>query len=374
MRNWLTHHKLSEALATQAHEQLRIGHRAKAEELFRQAAQKEQEAMVLLGPDKPRTLGIMAVSSVSLMYKGREIERALHLAYRCLADPVITGSSREQLEDLVQTLYTEREKERLSGQFLPGAVTVAVRGGDVLRGAAPLELIVEKVKTLQAIFFRLVEWQSGKPLRRRGGPTKDITRAYEPWLVQEAPGSFQFSVAMKVNGQLDMFSAENMEATDVAQKFLAVVTTMATDPTGEASKQLVPDSDYRNAFRKLIRNLTPPASSNESITISSKEQPEGLVVLNRETRPTLDLTIKADSPQADASAGESVQEFVGVLRALDLDDDWLKVDVDGKEVKVIGLAQALDDVIGPMVNKSVSVKTIKPKRGSLKFVDISLVE
>lgn len=374
MSDWLTLHKLSEALATQAHEQLRLGHRTKAQELFRQAAHEEQEAMALLGPGKPRTLGITAVSSVSLLYKGREIERALRLAYRCLAEPVISGLPREQLDDLVQTLYAEREKERLSGQFLPGAVTVAVRGGDVLRGAAPLELIVEKVKTLQAIFFRLVEWQSGKPLRRRGGPTKDITRAYEPWLVQEAPGSFQFSVAMKVNGQLDMFSPENIEATDVAQKFLAVVTTMATDTTGEASKELVPDSDYRNAFRKLIRNLTPPANRPESITISSKEQPEAVVVLNHETRPTLDLTIKADSQQPDTEAGESVQEFVGVLRALDLDDDWLKVDVEGKEVKVVGLAQALDDVIGPMVNKSVSLKTIKSNRGSLRFIDISLVE
>ena len=35
-----------------------------------------------------------------------------------------------------------------------------------------------------------------------------------------------------------------------------------------------------------------------------------------------------------------------------------------------GLSQAVDDVIGPMVNKFVLVKAVKTGRGELKFVDI----
>jgi hypothetical protein len=34
------------------------------------------------------------------------------------------------------------------------------------------------------------------------------------------------------------------------------------------------------------------------------------------------------------------------------------------------LHQAVDDVIGPMVNKLVVVKAVKTKRGELTFVDI----
>jgi|GEM_PF-6430166 len=45
-----------------------------------------------------------------------------------------------------------------------------------------------------------------------------------------------------------------------------------------------------------------------------------------------------------------MQEFTGVLRAMDPDSDWLKVDVDRGQVTVKGLSQAVDDVIGPMVN------------------------
>lgn len=370
--DWLALHKNSEALAAQAHAALRDEQSGQAEELFRRAAAAEEDALNKLDASKPRTYGIAAVSAVSLWYKGKDVQRASMLAYRCLANPDLPLPAREQLDDLVQTLYTERDRKRLTGEFLPGSVTVAVKGGNVLRGAAPLDLIVDKVKTLQAIFFRVVELSSGKPLRRRGPPTKDITGLFEPWLVQEAPSSFQFSVAVKVNGQLDLFDAEKLEAADIARKFLDVVTTMASDSTGEASKELVPDEGYRNTFRKLIRNLTPMASSTESVAISSKDREGVFVVLDEGTRPRLDQAIKAESPNADEAAGEQMHEFTGILRALDLDSDWLKFDVDSGQVTVKGLSQAVDDVIGPMVNKTVVVKAVKTRRGELKFVDIVL--
>jgi hypothetical protein len=370
--DWLVLHKASEALAVKAHASLRNGSSEEAEDLFRQAANAEENALAQLDASKPRTFGIAAVSAVSLWYKGKNLQRASMLAYRCLANPDLASSAREQLDDLVQTFYADRDRERLTGEFLPGSVTVAVKGGDVLRGAAPLDLIVEKVKTLQAIFFRVVEWSNGKPLRRHGPPTKDITGSFEPWLVQEPAGSFRFSVAVKVNGQLDLFNVEQLQAADIAKKFLDVVTTMAADATGEASKSLVADDGYRGTFRKLIRNLTPPANSTESISISSKERLDVVVVLDESTRPTLDLAIRSEAPTADVSAGEQMHEFTGVLRALDLDGDWLKVDTDNGQVTVKRLSQAVDDVIGPMVNRSVLVKAVKNGRGELKFVDIVL--
>jgi hypothetical protein len=372
--DWYTFHKSSEQEAESAHTALREGRRSEAEDLFRKAAAAEEDALSKLDPTKLRTFGITAVSAVSLWYKGKDFHRALLLAYRCLADSALTELAREQLDELVQAIYTERDRGRLTGHFLPGSVTVAVKGGTVLRGAAPLDLIVDKVKALQSIFFRVVEWSNGKPLRRRGGPTKDITRSFEPWLVQEAPGSFQFSVAVKVSGQLDMFTPQQLDAADIAKKFLDVVTTVAADTTGEASKVLVPDADYRGTFRRLVRNLAPSADSAESITISTKNGEDAALVLDKSTRPKLESAIGAEAPKADETAGERTEEFRGVLRALDLDNDWLTVDVDEKQVTVRGVSQAVDDVIGPMVNRSVQVRVVKTKRGDLRFVDISLAE
>lgn len=371
--DWLAHHRKSEELAARAHEHGRYGRTLEAESDFKQAAAAEEAALLLLDESKPRTLGITAVSAVSLWFKGRDFERASRLAHQCLAMSAISGSARAQLDDLLLTLYNERDKQRMSGQFLPGSVTIAVRGGEVLRGAAPLDLIVDKVKTLQAIYYRVVEWKSSKPLRKRGGPTKDVTDSFEPWLVQEAPGSFQFSVAVKVNGQMDMFTQERLEASDIARQFLDVVTTVVSDSTGEATKELIPDAEYRTTFRKLVRNLTPTGGSFEALVISSKERGDVAVSIDESTRPRLAGVLKAEQPKPDEASGEVRAELVGVLRALDLDKDWLKVETeDGAQVEVNKLSQAVDDVIGPMVNKRVVVRAIKSKKGALSFTDIEL--
>jgi hypothetical protein len=41
--------------------------------------------------------------------------------------------------------------------LLPGQVFFSVKGGDVVTGGAPLDLIVEKVQTIQPIFYRTIE-------------------------------------------------------------------------------------------------------------------------------------------------------------------------------------------------------------------------
>lgn len=373
MADWLTHHRESEALAAKAHEHVRFGEHSAAEAVFRQAAETEVAALAMLDRSKPRTLGIAAVSAVALYYKARCFDRSMALAYQYLAVPEIVGSARAQLDDLLLTLYAERDKARMQGQFLPGSVTVSVKGGEVLRGAAPLDLVVEKVKTLQSMFYRVVEWQWKKPMRRHGGPTKDITGTFQPWLVQEPAGSFQFSVAIKVSGQEDWVTPAQMEAADIAKKFLDVVITLSTDMDGDASRALIPEDDYRGTFRKLLRNLTPVGDEFESLVIKSKDREDVDVALDQSTRPRLDQVIRSELPVADAAAGEAPTEFLGVLRALDLDKDWLKVEVaKGQQVEVKGVAQTVDDVIGPMVNKKVLLTAIRNKFGALRYVDIQL--
>ncbi|MEW6467020.1 MAG: hypothetical protein AB1434_14140 [Pseudomonadota bacterium] len=373
--DWLAHHRQSEAHASQAHAYLREGRIQDSEAAFRLAAEAEEAALALLDESKPRTMGITAVSAVSLWFKGRDFARASRLAHRYLSMPGLYDSARAQLDDLLLTLYNERDKQRMSGEFLPGSVTVAVRGGGVLRGAAPLDLVVEKVKTLQAMFYRVVEMAANKPLRKRGGPSRDVLDSFEPWLVQEAPGSFQFSVAVKVTGQLDLFDRERPDAVDIARNFLEIVTTVANDGTGDATKELIPDPEYRATFRRLVRNLTPASGGFETLTITSKGRDDVAVSIDKSTKPRLTAMLKAEQPTPDEGSGETPTELVGVLRALDLDKDWLKIETpDGTQVEVNKLSQTVDDVIGPMVNKRVMVRAIRTMRSDLRFTDIELAE
>ena len=368
---WLTFHRQSETLAQKAHESLREGDQDGARRLFSQAAEFERQALASLGPDKGKTRSITAVSAAALLYKSGQFEEACQLAYGQLSDIALAEFARFQLEELVQTVYNEREKKKYDLSFLPGMVNVSVRGGEVLRGAAPLDLIVDRVKTIQAMFYRVIEWTTSRP-HRKGPPTKDVSQLFQPWLLQDAPGSFQFSVAIKASTQLELFEKQNPGASDVAREFLSIVQTISTDETGDATKALVPDADYRTTFRKLVRNLTPTGKEFDSLDLKSQGV-EDAPRINAIARTKIAKVIRAELPKP--VTGEQAVELSGSLRAVDLNDDWLKIHVPEQgEEKVVGVSQQVDDVIGPMVNRQVLVRAVRTRTGSLRFVDIELAD
>jgi hypothetical protein len=63
------------------------------------------------------------------------------------------------------------------------------------------------------------------------------------------------------------------------------------------------------------------------------------------------------------------------LRALDLDKDWLEIVLDdANHQRVSGVGEAVDDLIGPMVNHNVAVRARVGKGGVFRFVDIEMEE
>jgi hypothetical protein len=98
------------------------------------------------------------------------------------------------------------------------------------------------------------------------------------------------------------------------------------------------------------------------------------VTLSPESRKLISETLRGPK---DQRLGDKIEEEViltGVLRALDLDKDWLELSIDGVHQKVTGVGETVDDVIGPMVNHDVIVRTRRSKGKLLKFIDIEVDE
>jgi len=60
------------------------------------------------------------------------------------------------------------------------------------------------------------------------------------------------------------------------------------------------------------------------------------------------------------------------LRAVDLEKDFLDVIGNGQPLHIVGLGDAMDDVIGPMVNKTVKVHVVRQAKGTIRFRDVEL--
>lgn len=366
---WAEFHQRSEELASQAVLARQAGMFDEAVVLYAQAAASEEQALQQVDAGKARTRGITAVSAVSLWFKAHEYRRAEQLAFSVMSSGDLPEFAYSDLRTLVQAVWTEGSKRQANVSFLPGQVVVSVKGGQVITGGAPLDLIVEKVQTIQALFYRTIEFVRGMPHRVHGGPVREIQESCRPWLFQAAPGSYQFSVAIQEPAQPDFFK-ESIKPDQVAWHFLEILKSTVDDDR-QSLETIVPDKQYRSTFLKLSRNLAPTGRTFGQLEVRSAGEMSG-VLLVPENRSTISRNLREEAGQPESERGQE-ETIKGVLRAVHLDKDWLDVVADGKPVHISGLKEAVDDVIGPMVNRPVLVRVVKVK-GKFRFSDIELDE
>jgi hypothetical protein len=377
--SWSVHHSESEKLANLAEVEFRAGRIGEAGDLYKRAADAELRALDSIGDEKPRTLGITAVSATSLFYKARAFQQAQATAYRYLSNLALPEFAVEQLRGLVQTMWAE-ETARVSGvEFTRDDVLVSVKGGEIVYGGAPLDLILRKVEEVRAMFFRTIEFVMNRPLRRSGAPPLDIQELFRPWLFQAPPGSYQFAVRVQKPKQMELFPGSEISVEEITNKFLEIVESSVTDPDG-ALQRLVPDAEYRTTFIKLARNLapTPTGKSFSSLEIRSRGRSDKeTILLEPAARKLLSDSLKKLKPSPILPPEAREEKLVGVLRAVHLDEDWLEVTIqeDGeKHIRVEKAGDAIDDVVGPMVNRRVTVEVTVTKSGKYHFRDIQSVE
>jgi hypothetical protein len=311
------------------------------------------------------------VSAAALWYKAQHYIGAERLAHHWLSTQHLPPFAVEQLQILLQAIWGEQVRQRAGIRFSRGEVMVAVKGGEILTGGAPLDLIVSKVEAVQALFYRTTEFLRGLPHRKRGPASTEIQQACRPWLFQTAPGSYQFAVAIEEPAQGHLFAPPTPSSQNIAHTFLRVLRASADDPD-KALVKIVQDADYRATFLKLTRNLAPTGKSFSHLEIRSPEELKPITLLPS-ARQSISEAIRRQFPRL-TSPGEVEITLRGILRALHLDQDWLEITMDQQHVKVFGVGEAVDDVVGPMVNKPVLVEVLKQPSGKYTFRDIQLAE
>jgi hypothetical protein len=157
----------------------------------------------------------------------------------------------------------------------------------------------------------------------------------------------------------------------LARQFLEILKATSSQDHKQL-EAVIPKADYRNVFLKLSRNLAPTGKSFDSIEFRTATG-DALIALTPEARGVINQTLK-NSRLVDGTESDDTEErLIGILRAVDLDKDFLDVTVNDQTFHVVGLGDTMDDVIGPMVNKTVRVLVVR-RKGSTRFRDIELDE
>ena len=306
------------------------------------------------------------------MYKSGRLEQAEAAAHRFFASASLPSFAVEQLRSLLQTIWNDHAQKEAGITLFSGQVVVSVKGKDIVTGGAPLDLILNKIQGIQSLFYRTAEYLKSVPLRRHGPPSKELQELCKPWLFQSVPGSYQFAVAIQKPEQRELFPKDDPEPEVLTEKFLAILKAASQYPEGQLV-DVVEDSAYRNTFLKMTRNLAPTGKGFDQLEIRDASATQTVLLLPG-SRKLISSTLRAQEVSGDF--GNEHETLRGNLRALHLDKDWLEIVVpdEAEPIRIMGVRETVDDIIGPMVNHEVAVRVSRPKGKTRYFVDIELEE
>ena len=369
---WLAHHRKSEEFASRAEIAFRRGRADDASGMYAQAAVAEEQALDAFGRSDPFTFGILAVSVVALHYKAGNLEQAEQLSYRLLTDDALPMQASEQIREILSATWTATVRRSQGIESTSNRIEFALRGAEILYGAAPADLVLAVVKRTESLIIRVTELLAEVPHRTQGSAERHLVEACRPWMYQAAPGSYRFEMAVEGPMQLDLFATTMPDPDTVTRQSLAILQASATAPNTRLA-EVVPNIDYRLTFLKLVRDLSPNGHRYRRLEIQSP-MIEPIIALTPDTRSALTETIRECRQLERKNHALEACEVRGVLRAVHLDRDWIEIADDERSCRIVDVGDVVDDVIGPMINRQVIVSADKDNQGKLHFRDIEEID
>jgi hypothetical protein len=369
-------HRQSQELSLKAAELMTAGSVDEARSLFFQAAALEAEALEQVETGKARTRGILNVSLVSQYYKAQAYQQAKTAAYQALARSDLPDFAQEQLQELLGVIWEEEGLKSRELQSSGETIMVSLRGSGIGTGRAPAGIAMNQMVGLNSLLYRITEWLSGSPLRKQGAPQQSIRDLCQPWISQPQSGSYRFGISLIENVQLPLFDRATVTAREITEGLLKIVNAVSPPEIQSSHREnislIVPNTEYRQAMLKLLRNIVPDGRrlTEVELTLISDREPERAALYYGSKR-SIDRVLWSDYPNEPPE-----DQISGVLRALHLDRNWVEIATDDDPHLRCQIEHAvLDDVLGPMVNQRVLVSgrwENATKQSRFRLFDIEL--
>ena len=369
---WQAHHDRSAELAGRAEIALHRGDRNAAMALYREAGVAEAEALEEIDPSDSFLVGITAVSAVALHLKGGEERAAEKLAHRYLAEDDLIESSRQQLDDLIERI---RASKQWREAHLTWAATLrfALRGGEIIHGAGPADIVNRTSEAARALVTRSIEHALHVPYRSSGAPSPTTIESFRPWIVQAPAGSFQFDIAIQPSIQGELIPVHDVSAEAVVESSAEILAAASQSPDARLP-EIVPDADYRRSFLNIAKDLIPDGQRFRRLEVRtpSEETPIVLRSVSREIVADAIKRLGAGTDQ-DSESREDV-EIIGILRNVNLDSEWIEVRVDATKHRIAHFNEELAAQAGRFLNRKITLSALRDQAGKLHFRDINVAD
>ena len=364
-------HVTAQEISARAAALIAKGNTSEAKSLYAEAARYEAGALASVPSDKIRTRSVLSISVASLLYKGDLLDEAERAIFRYLAAGDLAPWAEAELRELLPVVTDERLlKANLGRRYSEESITVVFRGGEIGAGTGPLDIILDKAVGFRSLLYRMGEWVGQFPLRHHGPPPKELLELVQARATEPATGSYTLRIRLTEPAQPDLFEPMKVAPAEVSELLFNFLNCLS-EGTPKDLADLVPQEDYRKALLQLTRNLLPGGKRLREIGIYREKQ--GLIQSVSLT-DALPSKIREALPK-EVSSTEEQGSFHGILRALNLDKNWLIIATsEGKHIRCDTEPEMLDDVVGPMVNRDVVIFGRVKGKGSILVSEIELAD
>jgi hypothetical protein len=136
----------------------------------------------------------------------------------------------------------------------------------------------------------------------------------------------------------------------------------------------IPNEQYRETILELTKSVIPTGRSIAEAGLTVRHFGQARDGEDLVLRPELRAELSALIRTVRKPPSGKVVTVEGTLRGLQLNSEWIIVNEGERERRIFIASEALEDIIGPMVNHAVSVEAEELTSGSLRLVSIELMD
>ena len=370
---WLEHHRLSEDRASRADIARQRGEPEAAVALYAEAAAAETRAFDAFDGDDDQLRSILALGAASLHYKAGDLDTASRLAYGYLGRANALPHYASQMEHLLNTIRFERDWQGARLADPRTRLRFSLRGGETMHGGVPADVLEAPRRAAVALVTRAIEFGLSVAYRSAGKVNLDTLRQFRPWILQAPAGSYQFDVAVQPPAQRELMPSHEASAESVVQSSAEILAAASQSPDA-ILPEIVPNADYRRAFLKIAKDLTPDDRGFRQLEVRTPSH-DSPIVLRSISREIITDAIKRLDVDADPGNEQREDlEISGILRNVHLDSEWIEVRVDAMKHRITGFNEDLATQAGGFLNQNVILSVQRDQAGKLHFREINAAD
>ena len=339
------------------------GNAEKALAFFEQALEYELAAIDALEEPVEPTYSVLHRSAATLAMDCNQLRKAERIAAKALAqDP--HPEIAEELRDLMEQINFQRHLSLRGVALGEDEVQMSLSGQAVGFGFVQSNEVMGRINNASTLMYRIAEFRSKKPYRKRGGPPKSLKEKYQIFL--SAPRAASFAVTLKFGNLVQQLSLQALSDTDaVISDFLDLMEVANKSSDISELERRIPNTEYLWNILGLAKSLAPDGQRIRQV---------GFTVLRHgETR-----TVAVHRPQSRFPVPRPKSTKA---RPVEVEGILLRADATQRHKNIIGIMDEsgashivsvpvglMNDIVKPLWDSRVSVKGVRMPKDPSNFI------